>query len=282
MGYTHYATRPKNLPARKFRLAAEDCRKVVETLCQEKGFRVQWESDDTRPPQFSKDGIRFNGEDELGHETFAVDRLYIPYDDQAKPARGDGWVEFTKTARKPYDAAVCACLVVLHHHFGKMYSVSSDGTDGDDGWVVARECCQRVLGYGADFTLRMPPRMTRQGLALLGNWYSATHAADVRQLSNGWELRKRSGTPFKYTVRDPDSQEHPEHLAHGHTIREVVWKATVTYFRTTFPDTPYFGEFEQAMLSMRGEWSTFLAWSDKLQDNGHEDIARKIREHLPQ
>ena len=76
----------------------------------------------------------------------------------------------TKTARKPYDAAVCACLIVLHHHFGKSYSVSSDGGDGDDGWVAARDCCQRVLGYGAEFTLKVPPRMTAHGLAYSGGW----------------------------------------------------------------------------------------------------------------
>ena len=123
MGYTHYASRTKSLPVRKFKLAAEDCQKVVNAICHEKGFQVQWESDDPNPPHFDKDGIRFNGEGENGHETFAVDRVYQTDDDQPRPARGEGWSEFTKTNRKPYDAAVCACLIVYQHHFGKLYSV---------------------------------------------------------------------------------------------------------------------------------------------------------------
>jgi len=280
MGYTHYASRQKTLPIRKFKLAAEECRKVVEALCQEKGFKVQWESDDPKPPHFGPDNIRFNGEGENGHETFDINRVYQPYPEQPKPARGEGWFEFTKTARKPYDAAVCACLMVFQHHFGKSYSVSSDGEDDDEGWVTARAFCQRVLGYGAEFTLKIPPKMTVHGLAISGAWVQTADGGWGRYLSNGWELRKPLRAAFKYTIHTGESGD-DSFIGGGDFIVVARWKATVAYFEAEFKDAPFLGEFVDAMREMQGEWSTFRAWSDKLQDHGHEDIARKIRERIP-
>lgn len=281
MGYTHYSSRPKTLPVRKFRAAASDCRTVVEALCNEKGFKLQREYDDPSPPVFDQSNIRFNGEGDNGHETFSIDRVYRTYPEQSKPARGEGWFEFTKTARKPYDAAVCACLIVFHHHVGQSYSVRSDGDDADEGWVAARETCQRVLGYGADFTLKVPPKMTVHGLAYSGEWFDTLPSGRGRYLSNGWEFRARRNAPFRYTIHDSDSEENAEIIAGGDTIRVALWGATVVFFQTEFRDAPYLDEFVNAMRTMPGEWSTFLAWTDKLQDHGHDDLARKIRQHFP-
>lgn len=58
---------------------------------------------------------------------------------------------FTKTAYKPYDLCVTACLIVANHHFSKLLRISSDGENKD--WADARRLCQHVLGYGADFKL---------------------------------------------------------------------------------------------------------------------------------
>jgi len=279
MGYTHYVTRRKRLPLATFTLAVEDCRRVVEALCQEKGFTVQYDRDDPRPPLFGPDSIRFNGEGDHGHETFVIDRVYQPDDDQSKPARGEGWFEFTKTNRKPYDSAVCACLIVFHHHFGKWYSVSSDGEDDDEGWVWARGCCQRVLGYGAEFTLNVPPKITVDGLVLTGGWYS--HSGNVvRDLSNGWRLAWPKRAEFRFMAFDPMSSD-AAFITGGNTILLARWKATVAYFQVAFQDAPFLDEFVDAMQAMPGEWSSFLAWSDKLQDHGHDDSAKKIREHIP-
>jgi hypothetical protein len=281
MGYTHYASRPKTLPIRKFKLAAEDCRKVVEALCLEKGFKVQFSLDDPKPPHFGADSIRFNGEGENGHETFVIDRVYEPYSEQPKPSRGEGWIEFTKTARKPYDAAVCACLIVFQHYLGKAYSVRSDGNDDDEGWVAARAGCQRVLGYGADFTLKVPPKMTVHGLVLTGGWFQTADGCWGQYLSNGWELRRPRRAAFKYTIHTGQSGENDGFIAGGDFIVDARWKATVAYFQVEFKDAPFLDEFRNAMQEMPGEWSTFRAWSDKLQDHGHEDIAKKVRERIP-
>jgi len=279
MGYTHYVTRRKRLPLATFKLAVEDCRRVVEALCQEKGFTVQYDRDDPKSPLFGPDNIRFNGEGDHGHETFVIDRVYQPYDDQSKPARGEGWFEFTKTARKPYDSAVCACLIVFQHHFGKWYSVSSDGEDDDEGWVLARTFCQRVLGYGAEFTHKVPPKMTVHGLVLTGGWYS--HSGNVvRDLSNGWRLTKPRKAEFRFMAFDPTSSD-AAFITGGNTILLARWKATVAHFQAEFQETPFLDEFVAAMQAMPGEWSSFLAWSDRLQDHGHDELARKIRDHIP-
>lgn len=82
--------------------------------------------------------------------------MFEPEPWHPRPARGRGWFDFCKTARKPYDAAVCACLVAFRHHFGGAFAVSSDGDDYDAGWVAARTACQAVLGYGDDFSLVGP------------------------------------------------------------------------------------------------------------------------------
>ncbi len=282
MGYTHYASRRKRLPRAIFQRAADGCRKVVDVLCQEKGIRIQSDGDDPEPPHFGTDRVQFNGVGGEAHETFVVERNYTPYPGQTPPGRGEGWFEFTKTARKPYDCVVCACLVVFHHHFGMAYAVRSDGDDGDEGWVTARAFCQSALGYGADFTLNVAPRMTLKGLAFAGGW-AASGEADgrVRVLSNGWELRKTRGTSLRYELYDPGTTEGGGFVACCDVLGPLVWHATVLHFQREFAAAPFLDEFAGAMRELRGEWTPFLAWSDKLQDHGYDELARKVREHIP-
>lgn len=67
------------------------------------------------------DKIAFNGieEGDLGHETFGL-RV------------GDEGFEFCKTARKPYDLAVCMMLIALKNHLKDSVEISTDG--GDEEW----------------------------------------------------------------------------------------------------------------------------------------------------
>lgn len=140
MGYTHYWARPPRLPAAAFGRAVVDCRRVLpQTHIPLAG------ANGTGKPRFRSDGIVFNGVGEASHETFAVRR--------EEPDRGDGRsvLSFCKTEQKPYDLAVQAALIVLQHHLGQCFRVSSDGGAAD--WDAARKCCQQVLGYGGDFQL---------------------------------------------------------------------------------------------------------------------------------
>lgn len=282
MGYTHYASRRKRLPLASFRHAADDCRKVVDVLCQQNGIRIQFDGDDPKPPHFGTDRVQFNGIGDAAHETFVVERNYTSDSGQTPPPRGEGWFEFTKTACKPYDSAVCACLIVFHHHFGKAYTVRSDGDDGDEGWVTARALCQSVLGYGADFTLHVPPRMTAKGLAFAGVWADGGAAGGrVRVLSNGWELRRARGTPLRYELYDPGTAKNGGFLVCCDLLGPVVWHATVLHFQREFAAAPFLDEFAGAMRELRGEWTPLLAWCDKLQDHGYDELARKVRERIP-
>ena len=141
MGYTHYWTPSANLVPNVFKQAVSDCRKVCRALHEQDGLAIQRDFDDPRPAQFTPTTIWFNGVGNDGHETFAVLR------------DGSGSLEFCKTAEKPYDSAVCACLLILNHYFGPSFLVDSDGDGTEPGWMRAREVCQAVLGYGAKFSL---------------------------------------------------------------------------------------------------------------------------------
>jgi len=59
---------------------------------------------------------------------------------------------FCKTAYKPYDLAVIICLIIAKHHLKDEIIVTSDGTIDNlqDGMLI----CQKILGYGLDFTLK--------------------------------------------------------------------------------------------------------------------------------
>jgi len=62
------------------------------------------------------------------------------------------YFEFCKTAYKPYDLAVIICLIIAKHHLKEEIIVSSDGRI--DTWKDGMLICQKILGYGLDFTLR--------------------------------------------------------------------------------------------------------------------------------
>jgi hypothetical protein len=91
--------------------------------------------------------IRFNGWKDEGHETFLVTREMpeIPDWSSDKSASFD----FCKTARKPYDLAVCLVLLSMKRHAPESVRVSSDG-DWDAEWTEAREVYRRLFGVEVD------------------------------------------------------------------------------------------------------------------------------------
>jgi len=79
------------------------------------------------------------------------------YDQYGKPVYNDKeevgrYFEFCKTAYKPYDLAVIICLIIARHHLKEEIIVLSDGTL--DNWRDGMLICQKILGYGLDFTLK--------------------------------------------------------------------------------------------------------------------------------
>lgn len=159
MGYTHY-WRFKNLPknieagAEKFAAASELFQEGLKRLGGKcKVTRYEYNPDwslksahDEEVPMILRGGngfgepkidnthIIFNGDGskDLDHETF-----YVTMDYDAEDAK----FSFCKTARKPYDTAVCLALLCLEHEFGDDITVSSDGNreSGEAGWGLAKE-----------------------------------------------------------------------------------------------------------------------------------------------
>ena len=140
MGYTHYFYRPVTLDAAKFKAAVEDFKKLLPNIGDRKIGLAGWNG--KGEPEITEDRIRFNGMERNGHETFHIPVVYGERDLHPEdPLK----FSFCKTAQKPYDLGVTACLVIFKHHFGKDFKVSSDGDLGD--WKSAIDLVGEVLGY---------------------------------------------------------------------------------------------------------------------------------------
>ena len=62
-----------------------------------------------------------------------------------------------RTCYKPYDIAVCCCLLIAKRRFGSLMVVASDGTNRN--WSDVRGVCQQVLGYGKGMKFAASGRM---------------------------------------------------------------------------------------------------------------------------
>jgi len=149
MGYTHYWSHDEELDRAALSRALVDVDKVVKAV-QARGIAIRGPSGFDNP-LVSEQGVEFNGDAQTGedYETFSF------------PLQGDGlthakrlhrcpWA-FCKTARMPYDLAVCAALLVLKHHLGSQMRLSSDGDRVPDEWLPAEALVQETLGYVATY-----------------------------------------------------------------------------------------------------------------------------------
>jgi hypothetical protein len=117
MGYTHYYSKVDSSrdDALRFEMFSIGARRIIEYATTYDGIQIadgmgeqlgQW--------QCTNETVWFNGYGPDSHETFnwSID------------SSGFG---FTKTARKPYDAVVTACLIHLKDIYGDLVSIGSDG-----------------------------------------------------------------------------------------------------------------------------------------------------------
>ena len=120
MGYTRYYTIKKSLDETKFKEYSKVCKEVCEYLQKEYDYKlVNYVGEQGSQPEFSDALISFNGEEDLSHESFSIS------------TKGKGF-DFTKTARKPYDSSVLACLYLAKKFFKDDIDISSDGENDDD------------------------------------------------------------------------------------------------------------------------------------------------------
>jgi len=146
MGYTHYWT-SKEVSKEQFAEFVSVCKKLrgklPKTTNTAGGYYLSdsvvikgW--DGTGKPQFDQKGVGFNGDaaDDLDHETFLI-----------TPEPRDS---FCKTARKPYDLLVTACLIAAYEIL--KYDVSSDGKMTD--WKAAFDYYKEVTGVESKLIIK--------------------------------------------------------------------------------------------------------------------------------
>lgn len=139
MGSTHYWVFKKikgqaKQTEKKYIEAIADCQRIVRAYAKEHGGLSGYTAH-TKPGSYG--GVNLNGKGDEAHETFILREHY---------SQNEGF-NFCKTAMKPYDAVVVACLAVLKHHLGDLIDVSSDGDTQDwiDGVNLARAVLRRKV-----------------------------------------------------------------------------------------------------------------------------------------
>jgi hypothetical protein len=123
MGYTHYWEHGP-IARTVFRDLADDARRIVD-MARSAGYTVAGPMG-TGEPKFDDFGISLNGSQDLweDHETFELTPNATDFD-------------FCKTARKPYDAVVCAILLRASLRVPGFIVKSNGDIDGDD-WAEGR------------------------------------------------------------------------------------------------------------------------------------------------
>lgn len=145
MGYTHFWSfrpikRGETVKVNKaYKQAVKQCQKLLvywnEMHAHEPDMRLSGYSAHAKPGLYG--GLNFNGARENAHETFLVREHY-------KQNLESSYSGFCKTAHKPYDVPVTACLAIFKHYLGEYIEVSSDGRSYE--WAPGVGLARAVLG----------------------------------------------------------------------------------------------------------------------------------------
>jgi hypothetical protein len=139
MGYTHYFSKVATSrdDALRFEMFSIGVARIIKYAAEFDGIEIadglgeelgKWEAD--------TEIVRFNGFGEDSHETFlfSID--------------GADSFNFCKTARKPYDAVVTACLIHMKDTYGDLVRISSDGDWSE--WQDGARLYNNVTGLTAE------------------------------------------------------------------------------------------------------------------------------------
>jgi hypothetical protein len=139
MGYTHYFSKVgvTKDDALRFEMFANGARTIIEyATTQDKIQIADGMGENLGKWEVSKELVSFNGLGADSHETF-----YWGSD-------ADGF-NFCKTARKPYDAVVTACLIHLKECYGLAVDIGSDGSWSGE-WQDGARLYRNALGLTAE------------------------------------------------------------------------------------------------------------------------------------
>lgn len=118
MGYTHYFPQSRSFSDEEWTDLIACFEKIVD-LCSARGIKLEDLEKNDRL-------LSFNGSGPHSHEAFVLHK------DEISSSHF-----FCKTARKPYDLAVCMVLIACHNIAPGALTISSDG-DWVKNWGVAR------------------------------------------------------------------------------------------------------------------------------------------------
>lgn len=134
MGYTHYFTKAAadRDDSLRFEMFARGARTIIDYAKTYEGIKIG-------DLEISDEIVTFNGVGEESHETFywAID--------------GSGF-NFCKTAAKPYDTVVTACLIHLKDVYGDLVDIGSDGSWAD--WSLGARLYRNATGLTAENFLK--------------------------------------------------------------------------------------------------------------------------------
>jgi hypothetical protein len=155
MGYTHFYKRHIDLANNDllYDKYVNQVGLIIKTAISD-GLQVaDWRGEQLGDYELTYDRISFNGYGENRHESFVWQR----FDNEKprffiEPEDGEWIFNFCKTAHKPYDYLVTACLTALSEVYQESVRISSDGTYSD--WNQGLNLFERAIGYNPSHPLR--------------------------------------------------------------------------------------------------------------------------------
>lgn len=131
MGYSHYFSIKSTATPEMYKAFSEEAHQILTIADAMTSIDIAdsmgeimsgWQAND--------EAVSFNGYGENSHETFRVTPT-------------DSGFNFCKTAEKPYDTVVVACLIALYRAYGDSVEISSDGNRSD--WAAGSHLYQMAV-----------------------------------------------------------------------------------------------------------------------------------------
>ena len=129
MGYTHYWKTKRAFTEKEWAEMTKGTKKIIKESNVPIGDGMG-----EGQPIITDNAISLNGKGANSHETFYVSK---------EPTKFD----FCKTALKPYDVVVCACLLLMMKILGNDAEVHSDGNMNGADWAKGRELFKKVIKH---------------------------------------------------------------------------------------------------------------------------------------
>lgn len=129
--YTHYFTQKRSFTDKEWDTIIAGAEEIIDYCTNVANIKLVQEENTDAKPILDSTTILFNGAGDLGHESFYLNK-YIKFE----------CFQFCKTARKPYDLAVCLILLRVEAIAPGALAISSDG---DEEWNFPRSIYKELF-----------------------------------------------------------------------------------------------------------------------------------------